>query len=77
MGRKNDPVYTAARDLVSRFRDTEALQAIGYQHGLEPFVKALEAALPPKPISSRKLIDLLDDPRIASAVNERGGGRWS
>lgn len=30
-----------------------------------------------KPISSRKLIDLLDDPRVAAAVNEKGGGRWS
>jgi hypothetical protein len=32
---------------------------------------------PPKPISSQKLIALLDDPRIAAAVNEKGGGRGS
>jgi hypothetical protein len=72
-----DALYAAALALVRRAKDTDAIATAGYRHAIEPFLDALEAALPPKPISSQKLIALLDDPRIAAAVNEKGGGRGS
>jgi hypothetical protein len=39
-------------------------------------VKAWLAAKQPV-VTSKKLIALLDDPRVAAAVNEKGGGRHS
>jgi hypothetical protein len=72
-----DAVYAAAQALVSRSKDTGAIQTVGHRCALQPFLDALEAALRPKPVSSQKLIALLDDPRIAAAVNEKGGGRGS
>jgi hypothetical protein len=72
-----DALYAAALALVHRAKDTDAIATVGYRHAIEPFMDALESALPPKPISSQKLIALLDDPRIAAAVNEKGGGRGS
>lgn len=34
-----------------------------------------EMVWPPKSVSSAKLIAMLDDPRVAAAVNDKGGGR--
>ena len=34
-----------------------------------------EMVWPSKSVSSAKLIAMLDDPRIAGAVNDKGGGR--
>ena len=74
---KNDPVYIAAAALIRRSKDADTIAAVGYRHALQPYLEALEAALPPPSVSSSKLIALLDDPRIAAAVNEKGGGRHS
>lgn len=65
-------ISNAARALLRRLRDTNAIAVVGYRHAIDPYLRALEGAVEGAPVSSFELISLLDEPRIAAAVNEKG-----
>ena len=67
--------YSSLRRRDNNKPETRSREPRLFAHTFCPFCGQRYNAEPPKPASSAELIAMLDDPTVASAVNEQGGGR--
>ncbi len=67
--------YSGLRRRDNNRPETRSREPRLFAHTFCPFCGARYQAEPAKPASSADLVALLDDPAVAAAVNEKGGGR--
>lgn len=69
--------YTSLQRKDNGRAETRSKKPCLVAHKFCPFCGTRYEPEPPKPIKSSELIALLDDPKIAESVNEKGGGRFA